>query len=120
MCTIKAKDVKKDYSLGNTKVHALRGVDLAVKTGDFMAIVGASGSGNVWEWTQLHYDSERELGDFAFNEELRGGKNLQLPVLRGGSWFIGADYCRCANRHRGYPDYGGLNVGFRCARTVKL
>jgi putative ABC transport system ATP-binding protein len=45
MSIITAKDVKKDYTLGETEVHALRGVDLAVQEGDFMSIVGSSGSG---------------------------------------------------------------------------
>ncbi len=37
--------MKKDYRLGETTVHALRGVDLAVEQGEFAAILGASGSG---------------------------------------------------------------------------
>ena len=42
---IRAEDVHKFYSLGETKVHALRGVDLEVKPGEFVAIMGSSGSG---------------------------------------------------------------------------
>ena len=38
-------NVKKDYHLGETIVHALRGVDLTINKGEFAAILGASGSG---------------------------------------------------------------------------
>jgi putative ABC transport system ATP-binding protein len=42
---IRVEDVHKYYDLGETKVHALRGVDLEVAPGEFLAIMGASGSG---------------------------------------------------------------------------
>ena len=40
-----ARGVTKDFGEGPTAVHALRGVDLEVQTGDFVAITGPSGSG---------------------------------------------------------------------------
>ncbi len=45
MNAIELKNVKKNYPLGATTVHALRGVDLAIEEGDFISIVGPSGSG---------------------------------------------------------------------------
>jgi putative ABC transport system ATP-binding protein len=42
---IRVEDVHKYYSLGETKVHALRGINLDIASGEFVAIMGASGSG---------------------------------------------------------------------------
>ena len=42
---IRTEDLHKYYALGETRVHALRGVTAAVERGGFVAIMGASGSG---------------------------------------------------------------------------
>jgi len=42
---IAVKNLVKIYEMGEIEVHALRGVDLDVRNGDFIAIMGKSGSG---------------------------------------------------------------------------
>ncbi len=42
---IRVEDVHKYYDLGENKVHALRGVNVEIARGEFVAIMGASGSG---------------------------------------------------------------------------
>jgi putative ABC transport system ATP-binding protein len=42
---IRVADVHKYYELGETRVHALRGVSVEIGRGEFVAIMGASGSG---------------------------------------------------------------------------
>ena len=43
--TIRVLDLHKYYDLGETRVHALRGITIEIASGEFVAIMGASGSG---------------------------------------------------------------------------
>ena len=42
---LEARDLEKDYEFGGETVHAVAGVSLIVRRGEFVAIMGASGSG---------------------------------------------------------------------------
>jgi formylglycine-generating enzyme required for sulfatase activity len=65
-------------------------------------------SGNVWEWCRTKWEDNYE--NYQEDNDLEGG---DLRVLRGGSFYGGQWYVRCAFRYRNYPQYRHVNYGFR-------
>jgi ABC-type antimicrobial peptide transport system, ATPase component len=45
MIIVRTRELTKDFYLGKTVIQALRGVDIEIEEGEFMAIAGPSGSG---------------------------------------------------------------------------
>jgi len=69
---ISVRGLTKNYHLGKTTVYALRGVDLDIKEGEFVAIVGNSGAGKT---TLLNCMASLDEPDYGF--VLFKGKNIQ-------------------------------------------
>ncbi len=118
-----AEGLHKSYRMGSTQVKVLKGVDLAVKKGEFVAIIGASGSGKstllhilgaldrpnkgvvTFEKRDLSRFSSGELNKFRNKtvgfvfqfyhllDELSVLENVYLPAMTGRS-VIGWFACR--------------------------
>jgi len=69
-------------------------------------------SGNVWEWTE---DEHCPYGVNAIVDPV-GRCGSPLKVIRGGSWYFGADSARCALRYTHRPEDRGFSLGFRVVR----
>lgn len=69
MNLIKMKNITKNYYLGETIVHALKGIDLIIEKEEFTAIWGPSGSGKTTLLNLIGTIDEPSSGDLFFNEE---------------------------------------------------
>jgi len=72
-------------------------------------------SGNVWEWCEDKYTSDYD--DCPTDGRAYTGSGSDR-VGRGGSWSLGARYCRSAYRLFSSPGGRFNSLGFRVARSV--
>lgn len=111
---IDIKNLTKTFTNGKIETHVLKGIDLSVREGEFLAIMGKSGAGKSTLMYQmslldeptggtLHVDGENvlelsnkqktkfrldKLGyvfqDYALVPELTAGENIMVPLLMKG------------------------------------
>ncbi len=83
MSAIEAKDLWKTYASDGTSVHALAGVDLVVEEGEFLGVMGPSGSGNS---TLLHMVGGLDTPDkgsvTVSGQTLSGLSRTELATIR--------------------------------------
>jgi formylglycine-generating enzyme required for sulfatase activity len=70
--------------------------------------------GNVWEWTR---DEHCPYATGPATDPL-ASCGSSLHVIRGGSWYFGADSARCALRYTHRPQDRGFSLGFRVLREA--
>jgi putative ABC transport system ATP-binding protein len=80
---IELRDVCKTYGMGDTSVHALRGVSARVERGEYVAIIGASGSGKTTLMNILGCLDAPTSGRYLLNGiDVRGIDEDTLSALR--------------------------------------
>lgn len=71
--------------------------------------------GNVWEWTE---DWHCPYPPGPATDPHGAECATTLKVIRGGSWYFGADSARCALRYTHRPQDLGFSLGFRLVRDA--
>jgi putative ABC transport system ATP-binding protein len=87
---IEINGLRKDYHIGEVTVHALRGVNLTIQRGEFLAIMGVSGSGKSTMLNILGCLDQPSHGEYILDgvnvknlnkDELAGFRNQKLGFV---------------------------------------
>jgi macrolide transport system ATP-binding/permease protein len=80
---IELKDITKKYMMGNTEVSAVNGVSLTIDAGEFVAIMGASGSGKSTMLNILGFLDVPTAGSYKImGKDVTGFDEDELSILR--------------------------------------
>jgi putative ABC transport system ATP-binding protein len=85
---IRLQQVNKSYSIGKNKMHVLKGIDMHIREGELVSIMGSSGSGKSTLLNILGLLDHHDSGDYHLNEILI--KNLsQTRAAQLRNKFLG-------------------------------
>jgi len=80
---IRARGLTKVYQMGEVEVHALRGVDISIKEGEVVSIMGPSGSGKSTLMNIIGCLDRPSSGDYYLDENLVSNMNDdELAIIR--------------------------------------
>jgi len=80
---VTVKDLWKIYPMGNLEVHALKGVNLEIQEGDFVAVAGPSGSGKTTLMNIIGLIDSFSRGSLLINNlEINNQNRRELARLR--------------------------------------
>ncbi len=86
---VQTMDLRRSYQVGSEQVHALRGVDLVIRRGQFAAFKGRSGSGKT---TLLNLigglDTPTSGKVYLFGHEIGGLSESERTKLRREGWAL--------------------------------
>ena len=127
MNIIELKQINKFYGEGNNRVHVLKNVDLAIEKGDFVAIIGQSGSGKSTMMNIIGCLDVPTSGSYKINGVEVGKMDKdQLAELRCKTFgFIFQRYNLLTNLkavdNASLPAvYMGMDAGIRNQRAARL
>lgn len=80
---VRLENVVKTYSVGDSEVHALRGISFSIAQGEFVSIMGPSGSGKSTCMNMIGCLDRPSSGSVIINgREISGMNEKELAVLR--------------------------------------
>ena len=80
---VKLENVVKTYSMGDSEVHALRGISFSIEAGEFVSIMGPSGSGKSTCMNMIGCLDRPSSGSVEINgREISSMNEKELAVLR--------------------------------------